>query len=248
MQKFKRKKMLKGLLIGVGLTLLTLYVAFTLFMWLVVTGGPAKKIKDISRYQEIFEWNTWSALIVFPEEVSKEAIETEVYAHYRDTMFDPTYQIYFQCTYEREAFEKEIERLENTRKVYGKTETKLLRDETNKFNYSAYIAVENHSGQYEYALVTGENQITYIATSSIDKDDVVFDKEYLPIDFMTEVGNEYGSGHNIYVTSQSAMGISYDHTRNEIVEVTYVHMEQVLEQFLILFFACNDCFSSKDGI
>lgn len=234
MKKYKRKKVLKGLLIGGGLTILTLYVAFTVFMWLVVTGGPAKKVTDISRYQEIFEWSTWSAFIVFPEEISKEALETEFYAYYRDTMFAPTYQIYYQCNYKEEAFKKEIERLENTRKVYGKTERKLLRDETNKFNYSAYIAVENHSGQYEYALVTGENQITYIATSDIDKDDVVFDKTYLPIDFMTETGSGFGSGHNIYMKSQSSMGISYDHTRNEFVEVTDVHIEQVLDSLFIV--------------
>lgn len=187
MKKFKRKKLLKGILLGAILTFLTLSVAFTVFMWLVVTGGPAKKIKDISRYQEIFEWNTFSALIVFPEEIATDVSKTEFYAHYRDTIFNPTYQIFFQCTYELDAFVKEIERLENTRKVYGETERKLLRDETNKFNYPVYIAVESHGGQYEYALVTGENQITYIATSGIDKGDVVFNKEYLPIDFMTAV-------------------------------------------------------------
>ena len=43
---------------------------------------------------------------------------------------------------------------------------------------------------YEYALLTGENQITYISTSFIDKENVKFSEDYLPYDFMTEEGRE----------------------------------------------------------
>ena len=43
---------------------------------------------------------------------------------------------------------------------------------------------------YEYALLTGENQITYISTCFIDKENVKFSEDYLLYDFMTEEGRE----------------------------------------------------------
>lgn len=234
MQKFKRKKLVKGLLLGIGLTCLTLFVLLTVFLWLLFTGGPAKKTTDISRYQEIFQWSTMSGMMVFPEKVPEDAVETDFYSYYRDTLFDGTYQVYFQCTYQPEAFAKEIARLESVHKIYGGTEKKLLRDEGNKYNYPAYIAIENHHDRYEYALVTGKNQITYIATAYIYEEDVAFDKEYLPIDYMTEVGKSFTSGYCIYITSMSSEDIAYDNTRNETAEVMDAHMEQILDSYFVV--------------
>lgn len=231
MQKFKRKKMIKGFLWGIGLMALTLLVLLTVLGWYLITGGPAKKTKDISRYQEIFDCNYISGMIVFPEKVPKEVIETDFYFYYRDMMFDPTYQVYFQCTYEPEAFETEIKRLDNVHKTYAGTEKKLLRDEENKFNYPAYIAIENHSSCYEYALVTGENQIAYISTAYVDGDEMVCDKDYLPIDFMTDKGRDFDSGYCIYVMSSSDAYIDYDSTRDEIVEVGDAHIEQIQDSY-----------------
>ena len=234
MNQTKKKKIEKGFLIGIGVTFLTLYVLGALFVWLFFTGGPAKVTKDISRYKEIFGWSTVSGMLVFPEEVSEEVIDTDFYYSFRDTLNTPTYQIYLQCTYEPKAYEEEIARLENVHKIYGGTEKKLLRDENQKYQYPAYIAIENHHDLYEYALVTGENQITYIATAYIDEDDVVFDKDYLPNDYMTEEGYSFTSGYCLYITLMSEEGIDYDNTRNEIAEVRYCHMEQIQDSFFIV--------------
>ena len=90
--------------------------------------------------------------------------------------------------------------LEHTSKTYG--------DKKKKFQYPAYIAVENAAHKYEYALLTGENQITYISTSFIDKENVKFSEDYLPYDFMTEEGRAYGSGYSIYVHKKLLNGKS----------------------------------------
>ena len=66
---------------------------------------------------------------------------------------------------------------------------KLLRDEQQKYPYPAFIAVENHGNSYEYALLSGENQITYIYTL-------------------------FGSGYSIYVRAQGSGAISYDYMLN----------------------------------
>lgn len=231
MQKFKRKKLFKGMLIGIGLMSLTLAVFSTVILWLFITGGPATKTKDITRYSEIFGWNTMSGMMVFPEEVPEGAEETEFYYYYRDMLFSRTYQIYFQCTYEPEAYQKEIARLEGIHKIYGGTEKKLLRDEENKYRYPAYIAIDNHHHCYEYALITGRNQITYIATAYIGEEEVVFNKDYLPIDFMTEAGRAFNSGYCMYITLATNEFIDYDTTRDVTVEVVNGHLEQVLDSY-----------------
>lgn len=234
MHKRKCKKLVKGFLLGIGLMALTLFVLFTVLVWYLITGGPAKITKDLSRYQEIFDLHYISANIVFPEEVPEAVLETDFYFYYRDTLFDPTYQVYLQCSYEPEAFEQEIDRLNQVHKTYAGKEKKLLRDTQNKYNYPVYIAMENHSSCYEYALVTGKNQITYISTAYVEADKMVCDKDYLPIDFMTDQGREFGSGYSIYVMTSSDVYIDYDSTRNETAEVRDCHMEQIQDSFFLV--------------
>lgn len=234
MQKLKRKKLLKGMLLGIGLTGLTVFVLFTLFLWLFFTGGFPTKTKDIKRYQEIFGWQTTSGMLTFPEEIPEGTLETDFYYYYRDTLFSPTYQIYLRCTYEPDTYEKEKARLENIRKVYGGTEKKLLRNEENKYRYPAYIAIENHHNGYEYALLTGKNEITYISTAYVDENKIYFNKDYLPIDYMTDVGRSYKSGYSIYISSISSEAVCYDNTRNESVDVMDAHLEQIQDSYFVV--------------
>lgn len=234
MRNTKKQKMWKGIVIGIVLTALTMFVLLTVFLWLVFTGGPAEKTTDIEKYAEIFELQIHTGLMIFPEEISENTLETDFYSYYRDMFGSPSYEIYLQCTYEPEEYQKEIERLENTYKRYGGTERKLLRDIEEKYNYPVYIAVENHHYSYEYAMLTGENQITYVSMAFREKEDVSFNKEYLPSDFMTEVGRSFTSGYSIYISSISSSGISYDETREKVVEVMDAHMERIEDSYFIV--------------
>lgn len=230
----KRKKLWKGILIGVVVTGLTMFVAITVLVWLFFTGGPAKKTKNIEDYGKIFDLQVNTGLIVFPEEISEKVIETQFYYYYRDMLFSPAYEIYLQCTYEPKEYQAEIKRLENTYKKYAGTERILLRDAQEKYNYPAYIAIENHHHCYEYALLTGENQITYISTAYREKGQVKFSKDYLPVDFMTEAGRSFNSGYSIYISSISSSGISYDTTRAKNVTVTDAHLEQINDSYFVV--------------
>ena len=91
----------------------------------------------------------------------------------------------------------------------------LLRDDGENYPYSAYIAVENHCNSYEYALLSGKHQITYIYTLHVSREEIEFDNKYLPSDYMTEEGRDFGSGYSIYRVNRGESMITYDYNREE---------------------------------
>lgn len=217
-EKRIRRSLVKGLLVGIALAIVTCIVLVTVVIWLLFAGGPGKTSKNINDYGDIFQLRLRSGLVVFPEELPEDMIEGEFYYNYRDTLFDPTYQIYLRCTYEEEDWAQECERLESIRKIREDEEEKLKRDAEGKYGYPAYIAVENQNYGYEYALLTGENEITYICTNCIEWNQVEFDQKYLPTDFMTEEGRAFGSGYSIYMLSDGSSGsyqTEYDRSKYE---------------------------------
>ena len=234
MKSVRSKKICKGIVMGIVLAALTMFVLLTVFIWLVFTGGPAKETRDLEKYETIFELRARTGLMIFPEHISKNAVETDFYYYFRDTWNTPTYEIYLQCTYEPEEYQKEIERLENTYKKYAGTEKVLLRDTQKKYNYPVYIAIENHAYAYEYAMLTGENQITYISLAFRDETEVEFSHDYLPKDFMTDVGRSFFSGYSIYVSVISSSGITYDDTRASVVEVMDAHIEDIEDSYFVV--------------
>lgn len=224
----KTKKFWIGFSIGAGLTVLLLVAAVVVLIYLFLYGPPAKTTRSVEKYNTIFtQKGVHTGYLVFPEEVPESAQEITFYNYYRDTWNAPTVQTYLQCTYDDNIYEQELDRLENTSKTYGKDRKVLLRDEQGKYNYPAYIAVENAAHCYEYALLTGENQITYIYTSYFDREDVEFSQDYLPSDFMTSEGREFGSGYSIYYSSVDDFGITADYTRNPVPEVKDAHLRLI---------------------
>lgn len=222
----KTKRIIKGILIGAALTIVTLAVGLFVLVYLFFWGGPAKETRDIEDYEKVLSYPyIQTAYIVFPEELPEGTLETEFYSYYRDTFGSPTIQTYLKCVYDEETYKEEICRLENTSKKYANKEKRLLRDTEQKFQYPAYIAVENAAHRYEYALLTGDNEITYINTAWVEREHMKCPQEYLPYDFMTEEGREFGSGYSIYYSSVSSNAISTDYTRDPVTEVLDSHME-----------------------
>lgn len=222
----KTKRIIKGILIGAALTIVTLAVGLFVLVYFFFWGGPAKETRDIEDYEKVLSYPyIQTAYIVFPEELPEGTLETEFYSYYRDTFGSPTIQTYLKCVYDEETYKEEISRLENTSKKYANKEKRLLRDTEQKFQYPAYIAVENAAHRYEYALLTGDNEITYINTAWVEREHMKCPQEYLPYDFMTEEGREFGSGYSIYYSSVSSNAISTDYTRDPVTEVLDSHME-----------------------
>lgn len=229
------KKISKGFLIGVIAAVATLATAFWVFVYLFLTGGPPKITRDISKYESLITRpHLQTAYIVFPETLPEGTLKTDFYDYYRDTWNSPTLQTYLRCTYDDESYLAELTRLENTSKTYGNKKKILLRDEKQKYRYPAYIAVENAAHKYEYALLTGKNEITYICTSFIDREDIKFSEDYLPYDYMTEEGRQFGSGYSIYYGSVTSSDISTYYTRDMIEEVTDAHLCMIEDSHFVV--------------
>lgn len=207
----KHFKIITGIL---SVSLVTLVTLAALLLTVAFTGGWAKTSKNITDYPQILteESNMRTGFFVFPEKITEEMSDITFDYYYKDTLFDPTISVFLQATYEEEQYKKEIDRLSNLQKIQLDGVKKLLRDEQKKYPYQAFIAVENHGNSYEYALLSGENEITYIYTLFFSKEDVRFDEQYLPKDFMSEEGKEFGSGYSIYAKSQGSSTITYDYT------------------------------------
>lgn len=233
--KRKLQKMAKGFFIGMCLIGATMFVGLWVFLYLVFMGGPAKITTDLADYEEVLA-NPYvqTGYIVFPEKLPEGIEEAEFYNNFRDTIFSPTTQTYLKCKYDEQTYQQEIWRLENTSKTYGNRKMELLRDEKKKFQYPAYIAVENAAHKYEYALLTGEREIVYISTSYIDKEKIHFSETYLPYDFMTEEGREFGSGYSIYYSSVSTSTIHTDYSRDPMPEVTDGHSRMIDDDFFVV--------------
>lgn len=227
MNLLKKRRIKSGMVTGSIVTGATIFAAGIIFFWLFLTGGPAKKYEGIENYSKMHDLELNTGLIIFPKELSKEAKDIEFYCYTQDSLGSPTHEIFLQCTYDEAEYEKEIKRLEGTYKQYGDVKRILKSEEKGKYPYPAYVAVENHHSGYEYVLLTGKNQLTYISTNNLVGESVHFNKEYLPEDFMTEEGTSFTSGYSIYLIYINDESADYDFTRNDSVDVVEYEIEHI---------------------
>ncbi len=185
MDNLTKKKLRTGIIVGSIVSVITLFALMIIFILLVFFGGPPHITKDVKEYETIMHKydNIQCGFAAFPEVIAEDAEVKEFYFSYQDTWDDPTCEVFLQCVYTEEDYEKEVERLENVERVYGKDVKKLLKESTGRYNYPAYIAVENHNYGYEYVLLSGANELTYVYTAFKERRNIHFDEKYLPSDF-----------------------------------------------------------------
>ena len=191
---------------ALSLVVVTLFTVLVLFVTLILTGGWAKRSRNIADYPEILEEGRTisTEYLVFPKSISEGMKDITFDFYFQDTFGSPTLSVFLQATYPEEEYEAEVNRLRNLRKIYDNGKKKLIQDEEKKYPYPAFIAVDNFYHTYEYALLTGENQITYICTRNFMRNNIRFDKGYLPLDFMEE--EELGSTYTIYERAVPSIG------------------------------------------
>ena len=189
--------------IGAGVSAVTLFALFLVLLGYFFFGGVREETEDLAEYTAVMTkyTNIQSGLMTFPEEIPEHTGESRFYFSYADTWDDPTCEIFLQCAYEPEVYEAELKRLENTGKRYGSVEKKLRREEE-KFHYPAYVAIEDNNYAYEYALLSGENEITYVYLAFKEGRTIHFDKQYLPKGYgesdVLKVNPDPLSGYSIY--------------------------------------------------
>ena len=171
----RREKTKKTVFIIAGCILITLLLA--LVIWSLMFLGTT----DIKKYGQFENYNGYSKLEIFPEEIPEDAQDVSYYYLNRDTFMDPTCEVYLKCTYSEETYKDELERL---KAISG------IKEDAEHFMSTTYVSVYNFSSSYEYALpIEAENTIVYISTQGIYPSKLLglkFDKKYLPNDFMKD--------------------------------------------------------------
>jgi len=143
-----------------------------------------KVVTDISEYGQFNDFKGPSTLSIFPEILSDSAQNVKYYYGSVDSILGNDYQIFLECNYSDNDYKKEIERLSKITETYL-NRTNSIRYDTDTFICPSYVAVLGNNQTYEYALVFNkEKKIVYIFTQFMDLDDIVFDKQFLPPNFM----------------------------------------------------------------
>ncbi|MBQ2800223.1 MAG: hypothetical protein IJF03_02410 [Lachnospiraceae bacterium] len=229
MKAYKQGKFALGVLAGAVTTVVLMIAGLGVLILMFLFGGERTESRDISMYEKLSDYYIHSGFMVFPETIPESAENVDFYFYHWDSFNSPTCEVYLQCDYSKEDYEAELKRLENTSKSYGK-QKKALRKEDGQFHYPAYVAVYNHFDEYEYALLTGENQITYVHTAYRAKEDVSFDDKYFHIDNGENVKKSELYGYSIYLLWAEDGCMDYDYTRQEVVPVTKTHGEQTADK------------------
>jgi len=145
-----------------------------------------------ANYGNFDEFFGFSGLMVFPEIIPDSATVNDYYYYCEnDSFFDPTCQVYLECSYSEVDFNNEIERLSKISVTYKDVVNEIQYQE-NRFCYPAFVAIDANNYCFEYALcVFNENRIIYIFTQFVKEENVVFNKMYLPENFV-EMKNPRG--------------------------------------------------------
>lgn len=227
MNKESKKGLGIGLAVGIITCILVLGILFVMFV-IRMFMGEQTIITDVAKYEETLEEytdaETDTGFIVFPEIIPENATDVDFYcSHEIFFVGSAIMEVYLQCTYDESDYQAEIERLENTYKQYGATRKELLYVE-DRFAYPAYMAVDGHSGEYEYALLTREKQITYVFTSFFREEGMEkIPKEYMPYEFedMSRTLEETVDNYSIYFVrwDEEIGSYEYDYSRDSLVAV-----------------------------
>ncbi len=202
----KGTKIAVGIIGGIVIGIVTVGAALFVFLMIFFFGGPPKVTKGAEKYEETIRKYTTlergrvrTGFFVFPETIPTSAFDQEqqpeFYFSYQDTFDDPTCEVYLKCVYSDADYEAEINRIKNEHKAFGGKTKEVHYDDTARFNYPVYLAIDHHDFSYEYAMDLGNNSIAYIYTAykeelkSIKK----IPKEYLPTDFEESLDFENGS-------------------------------------------------------
>ncbi len=141
----------------------------------------------------------------FPKKMPDSAKIESYYYYQKDTVFDPTCQIYLEYSLSKDDFEAEVLRLSEIVEEFELEQYKDIVNnivyDTENFEYPAYTTIFNNDHCYEYALINNEeNKIVCVFTQFIEPTEVVFNETYLPNNF----GDfSDGGGFNIYYTDEN---------------------------------------------
>lgn len=161
----KQKKILKNLLIIVGISFIILML-FTISTFSVASIfnnlGKKEIITDVKKYNknyyvEKYKGDLDSNLSIFPDKITSDMKEVEFESNMSVGLLDTDGYIYLKYKLEAENFNREVDRLKEieitiTNYSHEKYTNHILYDEKS-FIYPAYITADGFGNVYEYALI-----------------------------------------------------------------------------------------------
>ncbi|MBR4604949.1 MAG: AMP-binding protein [Lachnospiraceae bacterium] len=138
-------------------------------------------------------------------------------------------KIYLKCDYSDEDFAIEIDRL-----MHEKSFGALKQDDGSLFSFPAYYAVAGDYGRYEYALITGKNQIVYVALGGW-KNTKKIPSEYLPRNYNAKA-HEKDQAHYYSAYDEYANGtgrIDYSRKKDQTMP-KYYYVKTSEDSFFLL--------------
>ena len=184
----------------IGTSLITVKIAKQIIIGDSYTTRDIAKYGEYSGHIEFEQEGFFSLLEIFPKELPPSAtVEDYYYFCSNGGLFDNSYQLYLVCSYEKDDFVREKERLESLELTF--------RDEVHKptitdtgFKYRAVVTIFNDQNSFEYALIDDETRtIAYVFAQSMGIKESVVPLQYRPQGFKLPQNalTERGS-YNIY--------------------------------------------------
>ena len=186
-----------GMILAVVAIVGSIFLAFVYIKQSWNVDSHTERVED---YGEFDEYVGPSKLYVFPDtEIRKDeevVIQKYIYDCGGNAMY-PTCQIFLECQYSEEAYRKEQERLMEVR---GEETQLSIKYTTEDFEKPAVYAMRNCGSSNEYVLfLEKEKKMIYVYLQGcVDRRDLLFAEEYLPLGYgQNGLGNEEGQ-YSIY--------------------------------------------------
>lgn len=193
-----------GTLLGFLLCCILLYGALRLGFRF---SSVAYSTDSISEYGEFQKYNGLSKLMIFPETLPDSASDTEYYYNADGSVIYQSVQIYLDCTYSSEDYNKEKERLSSLSYTDSQQITrKICLDDGSLLPYPGCYAMLYSDCCCEYALFfEEEKRIVYVYLQTVYVDDVKFPLKFLPLDYgsLADPPENQAAPYNMYGADSS---------------------------------------------
>ncbi len=169
----------------IGLVILVLVTITITIGFLFVDSFSLKEeyITDIAKYREFEDDDHMCGdQYIFPKNIPDSAEEIS-YKYYKSTIYydQYTYQIYLEYKLNEVDYNEEFNRISSM----------VIKKDNESFIYPAYVSLSGGQNLHEYVLFDKDNKrVIYVFTERTYKEEVKFDKEYLPVYYPGEKEKE----------------------------------------------------------
>lgn len=180
-----------------------LLLAFILIITLI---GCQKKVEtsNLSDYGMFRSYtaNTSLGYKVFPTDLSEVETVNDYYFLFKPILWvNPDIQIFLSCTYSKDNFENELNRISQLTSVIDGYNSKSVKYSESIFLVPAYYTVFAMYNSFEYALLDFDtNTIIYVSMQYQSINQIYFDNKYLPQDYLEVYtsADEHELSYNMY--------------------------------------------------